>query len=319
MNCSLSFPVSSSIGAFVLLIAAGCNNQKMPVQAASATHQVSYAEAYPEKVRASTEGLTVSESATRKTIAEFSGYPDQLEKTDFALVKQAIELADKAGKSKSYADVAEEGTQVREFHDQEKKEIHRAVAGASQYSAKEKGASQEAADAGASAAVFGLDRAVTKQLEERSKQSSDAQRFLEDHEEALGTKNLETLEKQVEAVSRASYVIYVESPKEKERLEALALEAEAVRNTLDKNIEEQGNVEGQSSSSAKQKKLAAARTASLKEARGKMDEVEVQAKDALKELEQRLKDNQAAYEEALKALLKALDEKAKSEPVAPAS
>jgi hypothetical protein len=314
MHRRFSLQVRPLVGVIALLFAAGCNNQNKPVEAASATNQASYAEAYPEKVQSSTEAVAIAETETKTTIGEFPSYPEQVKKTDYTEVKKVVELADEAGKSKSYADAAEENAKVAEFFAEEKDPLNRQVGGSSRYSSKEKGATDEVADAGASGAIFGLDKGVTKQLEERSKKSSDAQRYIEDHEESLGKANQETLSKQAEAISRASYLVYVAGPKEKARLEALVSEAGSVKSTLEKKIEEQKQIDADAGASPKQKKTAKARLATYEEALGKVDGVEAQAKEALKDIEKRHQELKDAYEQAFKELLKALDAKAEAEP-----
>jgi len=297
----------------------GCAEQQQGPQVASSAGESGYAERYPGSLGQARQGVTDGEADVARINGELPTYPDALKKTDYKLVREVVVRADAAGKSQGYASNAEEAEQVQRFAREEKDKLAQQTSGAVRYTLTEKQASTELIDVGGSAAARGQERAIEKQLEERSHEANPAHRFIADNEEGLGKSNLETLEKQADEIAKASYITHIALIEEKKRLETMVRDASAVKGTLEQSIEEENKLASDPATSARRKKIAQERVQAAQDARGKVDEEVTQAQTALQDMEQRTKDLTAAYEQALDALLDKLDQLAAAEPAAAAS
>lgn len=297
-------------------VTAACSNQKPATTATSSADQAGYAERYPNELSQTRARFIEHESRSGRVVQEFSTYPDALNDPSWSHVEAVVDRADQAGKSSTYADQHAENQAVEDFFSEEKTEINNRVAGAVNYTAKQKGVK---ADGLAGAAVHGLDKAVEKQLEERLRAHNEAHRFIDDNEEALGKANLEKLRTQADDISYVSYVVYVGIPQARDRLQSMIDEASGVRSTLQRTIDESNAIAADPSRSDAEKAAAQKRATAASEAQAKLDSEVQQAQHVLTELEERQKKLQQDYEAALDQLKQKLQERAAQTPAEPAT
>ncbi len=293
---------------------AACNTQKPEPLTASSASQATYAEHYPDNLAASRQKFVDGETDARTVIEGMSTYPDQLKNPDHNGVLTVVTKADEDGKSDAYAHRYAEAEVVARFHAEEKEKLNQQVAGSVRYVLKDKGAGSDVVDAGGSAAVRGMEKAVTKQLEERVREASEAHRFIEDNQETLGKQNVEKLKKQADDIARASYIVHVAVIEQQRKLEDQVAEASEVKKTLEATIETEFAIAADPTSSPSRKAIAEKRASAAEAARGKLDAEVEQSEAALKELQKRNEQLAADYEKALDALKDKLEELAKAQP-----
>lgn len=292
----------SHLAAPLLVWAAlACSSQQQEPLTVSAAGEPGYAERYPAELIASRERAAEYEKVVRETIDALPGYPDELQDADPELVLEIGTAADAAGRSRDYAERFAESERIDRFFNEEKDKLGQQVAGSVRYAAKQKGASDEILQATGGAAVHGLDRAITKQLEERMRARNHAHRLLEEHAETLGKPNVETLEKQVDSISRASYLLRVGLVELKRDLEARVEEGERVRETLDRVVEESRARSADASRSERERALQEQRLQAAQSARARLDTELEDAKRAIPELDQRIEQLTKDYEQAFEA------------------
>jgi hypothetical protein len=302
---------STLLLAVALTVAAACSNQSDRFQVPSSSGQAGYAERYPDELAKSRGKLSERESQSREKMGQFSAYPDELDKPSWPDVEKVYDLADEAGKSSAYVERLHESEAVAGFFEDEKAEISKKVAGAAAHAAKQKGCDNVEAYGPASAA---LDKSVEKQLEKRMREHNEAHRFIEANEETLGKPNREKLEKQADGISYSSYVVNVGVELEKEKLNRLIAEGEAVKKTLDRVIEEKKAIAADANRPESVKQAAQREVDRAETAKSKIDQEIEQTREAIKEIDNRIKALRDEYQKAFSELKTKVQEKAKAEP-----
>jgi hypothetical protein len=159
---------------------------------------------------------------------------------------------------------------------------------------------------------------VEKQLEERLRAYSDAQRYIEEHEEELGKPNVEKLQDQADDISYASYLVHVGVKETKEDIETMVAEASEVESTLNKTIEESKKVSEDPKASPEKKKRAQENAAKAEASKNRIQGEVQQAQQVQKELDQRMDQLKKEYDEALKQLKEKIEKKCEGKPAAEA-
>jgi hypothetical protein len=177
------------------------------------------------------------------------------------------------------------------------------VGGAAQYAAKQKECTVDVA----SPAIGALDHGVDKALEDRLRGHNEAQRYIEDHQDALGKANLEKLQKQADDIALASYLVHVRVKQIKLELARQVDEASDVKKTLARSDQEAQAVLADSASSKAAKATAQTRSNAAKAASTTLDSEVDQAKHAVEEMDARSSKLEKDYNAALDALEKALN------------
>lgn len=289
----------------LVLLSVACAQKPAPVAAPSGD-SAGYAERYPNRLTDVRTRFADQETKARTAFGEFKGYPDALKNSAPSHVKEVVARADRTGRSSAYSEAALEGEAVERFFEEEKDPLRQKVAGGVSYAAKQKECSEDLGGA----AVASMERGVEKQLEERLRGRSDADRYIEDHEEELGKNNVDTLRKQADAIARTSHVVYVRLELYRRELEGLLTDASDVRSTLDRSVQESDAVIADAASSKSRKAVAERRRSAAQEARGKLDAEVEQGQNALKDMEQRIGAVQKEYDAALDALVDDLEARA---------
>ncbi|MES1178274.1 MAG: hypothetical protein ABUL62_28390 [Myxococcales bacterium] len=291
----------SSIALLVTALLSGCTTRPAPVFASSA-NESGYAERYPAALLAARTEFASSESRAREIIGQFPSYPSALTSPDGEQTLGVVTRADAAGKSASYAREMDEQSHVSRFFTEEKEPLNQKVGGAAQYAAKQKECTVDVA----SPAIGALDKGVDKALEDRLRDHSESQRYIEDHQDALGKPNLEKLQKQADDITLASYLVHVRVKQLKLELSGLADEASDVKKTLARSDADAQAVLGNASASKAAKTTAQSRATAAKTASTGLDIEVEQAKRAVQEMDARIEQLDKDYQAALGALEKSL-------------
>ncbi len=290
---------------FIALLAtallSGCT-QLPPVAYASSANESGYAERYPAALLAARTEFASSETRARELMAAFPSYPSALSAPDGEQTLAVVTRADAAGKSADYGEQMGEQSHVSRFFIEEKDTLNQKVGGAAQYAAKQKECTVDVA----SPAVGALDRGVDKALEERLRGHSEAQRYIEDHQDALGKPNLEKLQKQADDITLASYLVHVRVKQLKLDLARLGSEASDVKTTLAKSDSDAQAVLADPAASKAAKAIAQTRANAAKTASTGLDIEVEQAKRAVDEMDARTQKLEKDYQAALDALEKSL-------------
>jgi hypothetical protein len=285
------------IALLVAALSIGCSTRPTPIFASSA-NEASYAERYPSSLLAVRTEFAADEVRARNVFAAFPNYPSALAAPNGEQTLAVVKRADSAGKSGSYAQQMTENQHVSRFFSEEKESLNQKVGGAAQYAAKQK----ECAVDVASPAVGALDRGVDKALEERSRRHNEAERYIEDHQDALGKSNLEKLQKQADDIALASYLVHVRVKELKLELSWLVDEAGDVKKTLLRSDGEAKAVLANSAASRPAKATAEARVKASAAASANLDSEVDQAKRAVADMDARGDKLEKDYAAALDAL-----------------
>jgi len=297
---------------FALLAAAflsACTTQPEPAFA-SAANESGYAERYPAALLGARNEFAADETRAREIFADFPKYPDALTNPDGEKVSEIVSRADAAGKSGAYAQQMEEQSHVARFFSEEKEGLNQKVGGAAQYAAKQKECTVDVA----SPAVGALDHGVDKAMEDRLRDHDEAQRYIEDHQDALGKANLEKLQKQADDITLASYLVHVRVKQLKLELSQRIAESSDVKKTLARSDAEAQAVLADSAASKQAKTTAQKRSDAAKKASTGLDIEVEQGKRAVQEMDARSEKLEKDYGAALDALQKALKALPKKTP-----
>jgi len=294
-------PVAVFVAA-ALAALSGCSTQPKPVFASSA-NESSYAEHYPASLLALRTEYAADEAHARETFAAFSNYPGALNAPDGQQVLAVVVRADAAGKSGSYAAQMNEQSSVTAFFNDEKDTLNQKVGGAAAYAAKQKDCTADVA----SPAVGALDHGIDKAQEDRMRRHNEAQRYIEDHQDALGKANLEKLQKQADDIALASYLVHVRVKVLKSELARLVDESAAVKKTLAQSDTDAQAVLASTTASKSAKATAQARATAAKAASSSIDTETQSAKQALSDMDARSDKLEKDYNAALDTLEKALN------------
>lgn len=299
---------------FAAGLLAACQSQSAPKYASSA-EEPAYAERYPETLAAIALEFEEDDARVTADIEKFSTFPGELTEPKWRDVATLYDRADDAGTRADFASQMEETESIERFYAESRDKIRQKVIGAANYAAKQKPCEVEL-----SGPIAGsLDKAMERELEERARAHNPAHRYLADHEESLGKKNLEKLEEQVDAISKVSYIVRTKMPRAKQALEALIEEEPAVRRTLDlQKLEAQATLNDLSTSKtakARAEERAQATDASL----ARLDADVEKAKALLPTVEDRAAEATKRYQKEFDLLQVAVEDKvdqahAKSDP-----
>jgi len=292
----------------VCFASAACQ-QTPPARYGSSAAEPAYAERYPGALNTARSNYLKAEKLVREKSSEFSALPGELKSPDWNHVGTVIELADSAGKNADYAAGATETRSVAAFYTENKQTLVQKVGGSVNYAVKEKHC--EEID------LYGtvresLDRSIEKTLEERLRSRNAAQRYIEDHADALGETNVPKLAKRADDIALASFLVHVHLPAAKQELDALLADAPEVKKTLERQQNQADAVLADASSSAAAKRIAKQRAETASNARLGLDGAISGAEQSSKALDQQTEALRADYEKALDALKEAVEREAEA-------
>ena len=250
------------------------------------------------------------ENKANRMIGEMSQFVSAIDTKGWNHVATTYKLADSAGRSSDYADRYEQNQAVTTFFEDEKQNIQNGVVGSAQYTAKLNDCKDPNKIGGA--ALFGLNKAVDKALQDKMRDHDEAHSYISAHAGAIGEKAVEKLKDQADKISETAFLVYVGVEKSRRRLKALVDESAEVKKTLQRAAEQDSTASSDASQTEADRKSAQARAASENDALTHADTELQQAQHVLVEMDQRTKKLRGDYEQALKVLISAAEANVKA-------
>ena len=285
-----------------LAVGAGaCSSAKGEPQLASSAAHPGYAVRFVDELHDARNRFMTAETESARLSQEFSGYPDQLKDPSWQHVGLAVQRADEAGRSDDYVRAHEQALDVAEFFEEEKDPIGKKVGGATQYVAKKKGCDVDTVGP----AVHALGKAVEKSIEERVQESNPAHQLVVNYESAFKKENVETMKKQIDEITSASYYANVAIVRSKQRIARLLDEVDSVKATLESEIEDAKKAVEEAPDEPAKKSARDRQSRAIK-AKSAIDAQVGPAKSLLSQADDRAAETQRKYQEALDALKKAI-------------
>lgn len=286
---------------------AACSKQTPPLTVSSAG-QGGYALGYVESLSAARQETSAIESQVETARTQFSAYPDALTTPSWPDVLAVYTAADESGRSADYVQELEKDEAVARFFADEKDELNKKVGGAAQQAAKQKGCDVDMYGP----TSYALGKAVEKRLQERERSHSEAHRYLDDHEEALGKNNRPKLEEQIDAIAHASYLARVRIVETRDRLAQQVEEASEVDKTLQRVAEEAHRVSADPKTPEAERARAKEEEQAANNARQRLSSQVNDAKKLVSEMDQRIKTVREKYENAFGALRQSVQSRAQT-------
>ncbi len=298
-----------TLGCWLGLAISACNGSTQGLTVASSADQSQYAVGYPDALASARQRFTDQEAKAKAGLGRFTGYPDAVGAKSYEPVLRTYELADAAGKSSAYATRYEETEVIETFFTEEKTPLGQAVSGSTHYAAKQNECKNPGDIGGA--AVFGMNKAVDKQLATRLRSSDEAHSYIDAHAETLGDKPAEKLREQADELSEVSYLVHVGVERTRERAQQLLTEASTVQSTLEQSIEEAKAQAADASQPEADRKTATARAEAAQASLGRVESEKQQLQSLNEQLEQRIKSLRAEYDQAFAKLVDTTKQKLK--------
>ncbi len=309
------FSASSTAAAAVFLVATlvlGCASQKHTSEPLpSSAKDPDYAADYPAELAHLRGDFEDADARATSLTAELPNREAGVTPENSRLGVDIVKAADESGRGRAFAQKSDEAARFRRFLEEEKEPLRQQVAGSVRYAIKNSGSLEKTIDTAASAAVSGMQRALDKQLEEHDQSANRAHRLIEEHEDELDKADLEHLRKLADDVARTSHVVYVVLPHAKERIDELLAEKDAVKKSLEKDVEAEEKVAVDEGASKKRKALAEKRLGKARESLGALDAEATSLTEYAGNLERRQRDLERQYEDARDQLERTLDKRAK--------
>jgi hypothetical protein len=239
MDPTMLSPRLRSLALVLTVSTAGCHHRQT-VPTTPAPEQVDYAAAYPGRLHAVRDNFAAAEAEARGSFAGLRSLPSLASRESADEVAELVRRADAAGRSQPYVDEALHQEDVNAVMSDDKgairRRVGRSVASLGKELAKEKEClKQEDVDALAGAAAAATDRSVSRQLGARQRAHNSAHAYLRARADDLGEQKVPALERQADAVSRASFISHVRLALYRLELDDLLEQQKAVRTTLDRD------------------------------------------------------------------------------------
>jgi hypothetical protein len=224
------------------ITASACHHK--PALTTPESDQAAYAALYPERLRDTRERFAEDEAEARKSFDALRALPSSVPAANADELEQLVRRADAAGRSQHYVDEALRQEEVNELMRDGKGAIRRRIAGSVAASAKELAKDTEErkaclkdedVNALAGSAASATDRSVDRQLESRLRARNPAHQYLRAHADEVGEQRVPTLERQIDRLSRASFVSNVRLALYRVQIEELLDQQKAVRATLERD------------------------------------------------------------------------------------
>ena len=286
---------------------AGCEQKEAKSAYEVESTQKRGALSFFDRLDAETKSVAAGEATVKKNAAGFAELPQKLTDPPWDVVESVVIAADAAGKDGAYADDAREQVRIKRFFEEEREAIVKKAGGAAQYAAKEKNCEVDLWGA----VNKGLKDGVDEQLKERLRKHNDAFLIIERNREALGKKNVTPLEDEADRISEASYLVHVELPDAKLRLDGYIADISSAKSGLQDFIKEEQEFQASGKAKPEDVKASNERIKAADQKLANVESVKTSAEEAQRTLEQRIKDLQAEYDKKLGELKDAIAAKKK--------
>jgi hypothetical protein len=284
-----------SIGALL----AGCEKEEPKSPDDIESSQGTYAVVYPDKLMRASKGIRTKEAKAKEDIGTMPTFSEQLSDdapSDKALA--ILEAADAAGKDGGYAEEVRRMAAVQTFYEEEKDALAKKVGGAAAYTAQQKKCDVDLWGP----VTQGLKDGFEERVKERLRSHNDAFLLIERNRDALGKKNAAALEDESDKVAEASYIVHVDLPDKKKRLDFAILQIPVQKQNLEKLIADEKDFQSKNKLKPDDQKESDARIKDWQEQRKTLDAAEEDAKANQKDLDQRLQSILSDYDAGYAAL-----------------
>jgi hypothetical protein len=295
----------------ILAILVGCSSSGKAPALPSSGGQTAYAIHYNDEVTSATKAIADAQSREKTLSGGFGAHVDQMKKPDWAKVDVIIDDSDQAGKSADFADAQNDATAIRNFWESDKNEITGRVNGSAQAKLKEAGCGGDVGGA----IAYGLNEAITKQLQKKLRSKNEAFIVIERYKTSLGPQNVTALEKLADDVSEASYDVHVLMVLQRNRLQRLVADKNDVKKSIDRYVQEETDFQAEPGRTDADKKASVERVNAANKNKAEVDNVAAQAEAVSKEMDKSIDAATKDYEDAVKALKAKVAEKKKAEPM----
>lgn len=297
---------AASLTLLSLVVTLGCSSAGKPPVTATSSGQSAYAIGYGDELASTTKAIADAQAREKQLSAGFAARVDELKKPDWEKVQTVIVDSDEAGKSAGFAEARGEAGTIKGFWDSEKGEITARVNGNAQQAMKQAGCSAETAGP----ISYALNDAMSKQLQKKLRAKNEAFVVIERYKTSLGPQNVATLEKLADDVSEASYDVHVLMVEQRNRLQRLVADRDAVKKTLDRFIEEETAFQSEPGRTDAEKKASQDRVTAANKNKADLDRTAEEAQAVSKELDKSIEAATKDYEQALESLKAKVAEKA---------
>ena len=236
----------------------------------------------------------------RIEVEAIPSYYELLEDPDWTGVAEIIESADESGHSVAMVEALDEARHVSEFLDKNQRPITWRI-NSNVKAALEKRKCKCEGEGGRYGQIVA--DTARRSLDKRRRELNDAYRLLENEVHGVNAKNTDALAAQIEAISGASYFVYVEAFDLRDRLDVLLDDHRRVRRTLDKALESEREALESYEGKKSGEKALKARVEELEKAREPLEENLDDAREILGSMDEEILDLQTDYQTALVKLL----------------
>ncbi len=292
------------LGCFVCV---SCAEPKPAPEMASSAGFSGYAVEYPSRLETSVARYHEAAAEARELMSGFAAYPDELKDPNWTQVRAVVQRADEGGRSRAYAAQQLENEHVQIFFEEEKDDLNRRVAGTVKNTIKKAECECEVEVYGK--VTYALKDSVAKQLDKRVRHRSEAHRLVERYEKTLGKKNTKALNIQVEAITRASYIVSIVLPELWIDIERRVAEARRVKRTIEDALEAEREFAAHPEIPKNEKQASEQRISELEAARGTIDTIAESARGVVAQGENDIPAIRAEYETAYDVLCDAIAER----------
>lgn len=283
------------------LAAPGCGGAKLEPELLSSGDEASYAVAYPAMLSQTATGVAGREAEAKKIREGWSKMKSELSGLPADKLADLVRRADRAGKSRAYAERRREIEGTNEFFLDAKDVLTKKPAGVAQYLAKGK-CDVELGGPVAKA----VEDSFGKSVEKRLRDQNDAFVLVEQLRDPAGKEKAALLEQRADEIAFASYVVHVDLVDRKVRLRRMLDEVDAVKRSLSRASDAEKDLQGEPKRTPADKKASEERLQKIRAATAALDAAVSQGREAEKELEKRIEAAQKEHDQAIAELLRSL-------------
>ncbi len=265
--------------------------------------QGSYAATYADKVTRLSKLIHTREAKAKEDIGSMPTFSEQLgDDAPPDKVIAIVDAADGAGRDGAYGEEARKLASVQAFFDDEKDPISKKAGAAAAYTVKQKSCDVDVWGPVAQGVKDGFDDRV----KDRYRKYNDAFLLIDQERDALGKKNVAALEEESDKIAEASYIVFVEIPDKRKRLEYLIQQFSKERDALNKLVVDEKDRQSKEKLKPEDQKTSDAHIKEWNDALGLLDSTEKDAKDNDQDIDGRLEALERDYKAGFSAMKDAI-------------
>lgn len=293
------------LGSLCLLAIAGCaGDQSTAPQTTPSSSSVGYALEWPERLDSIDERYREGSKQSRSDAKTLPSYPSDLSEPDPALARDLYTLADEAGRSHAVVEHLRSSQRIQAFVEDHEKGMAWRIGGHVNAALKQDGCACEYKVGPAT--MNAIKGAVEDQLDDRYRELNEAHRLLELRGDELNKRDVQTVEDQIDTITKASFFVYIDSIDLMLEIDRLLAELDDVRQTIDSAIAEERRAANDPDASKAQTKAATRRLEALEAAKAPLGGAVNKTQNLRDQMEESNEQLKTTYETNLKQLLDGL-------------